>query len=279
MGVMLSVLCSYMGAIELLFIVRDLTHQLALHQMRLRNEDPQQSDISVLQGKIRASIDALETVDLESVEQMQDGVLYKNGYRIENEQSVELVAQQWDERRKVMCVPEVSTTESQLPSTVSNGYAGNGMQNERTRNVNEYAGNSSASLNDDEPNEPNNYRPIVRDDRTGRRKAFKKRHSSSSQSGDSIRLSREEELQMFTSLEEEEHKNSSFTPISYSNDTLVNSPKNIDSSFHEKQKYDAEAWRNKKPSNYHDSELWKRERATSIVEEKEGSLTSFTIWK
>lgn len=276
---MLSVLCSYMGAIELVFIVRDLTHQLALHQMRLRNEDPKQSDISVLQGRIKASIDALETVDIESVEQMQDGVLYKNGYRIENEHSVEVVAQQWDERRKVMCVPEVSTIESQLQSTVSNGSVGNGIRNERTKMSSEYAGNSNASSNDDEPNEQNNYRPIVRDDRTGRRKAFKKRHSSSSQSGDSIRLSREEELQMFTSLEEEEYKNSSFTPISYSNETLANSQKNVDSSFHEKQKYDAEAWRNKKPSNYHDSELWKRERATSIVEEKEGSFTSDSIWK
>ncbi len=247
---MLSVLCSYMGAIELVFIVRDLTHQLAMHQMRLKNGERKQSDISVLQDKIKASIDALETVELESVEQMQDGVLYKNGYRIDNEKLINDVAQQWDERRKVMCVAEVSTLESLPNSTVSNG---NGIRNEFNF--------------DDEPNEKNNYRPIVRDDRTERRKAFnKKRHSSSS--SDSIRLSREEELKMFTSLEEEEYKNSSLPPIGHSS---TNSHKSIDSSFHEKQKYDAEAWGNKKPSNYHDSELWKRERATSIVEEKEGS--------
>lgn len=270
MGVMLSVLCSYMGAIELVFIVRDLTHQLAMHQMRLGNVGRNQSDISILQDKIKASIEALETIDIESVEQMQDGVLYKDGYRIENEQANKKVAQQWDERRKVMCVSEATTLES--PS--SNG---NGIHTERTKNLNVNectAGNGDSSINDDEPDEQNNYRPIVRDDRTGRRKAFKKRNSSSSQSSDSIRLSREEELKMFTSLEEEEYKNSSFTPISYSNESLVNSKKHIDPSFHEKQKYDAEAWGNKRPSNYHDSELWKRERATSIVEEKEGSLTN-----
>lgn len=271
MGVMLSVLCSYMGAIELVFIVRDLTHQLALHQMRLQNEERKQSDISVLQNRIRASIEALETVDIESVEQMQDGVLFENGYRIENEQqSLKAVAQQWDERRKVMSVSEVSTLEYPSKPSVSNG---NGINTERTKMLNEnecIQANEDYLMNDDEPNEQNNYRPIVRDDRTGRRKAFKKRNSSSSQSSDSIRLSREEELKMFTSLEEEEYKNSSFTPINYSNDMPVNSKKNIDSSFHEKQKYDAEAWVNKKPSNYHDSELWKRERATSIVEEKEG---------
>ncbi|XP_037035749.1 leupaxin isoform X7 [Bradysia coprophila] len=253
MGVMLSVLCSYMGAIELVFIVRDVTHQLALHQMRSRNGE-EQSDISVLQNRIRASISALETVDTESVEQMQDGVSYQNGYRIENERSVQEAAQQWDERRKAMCVAEVNVTlDSQHKSTVSQA---NGIQNERTKNLN------------DEPNEQNNYRPIVRDDRTGRRKAFKKRNSSSS-SSDSIRLSREEELKMFTSLEEEEYRNSSFTPISYSNASPANSQKIADPPFHEKQKFDAEAWGNRKPSNYHDSALWKRERATSIVEESE----------
>lgn len=276
MGVMLSVLCSYMGAIELVFIVRDLTHQLAMHQMRLKNEGRKQSDISILQDKIKASIEALETVDIESVEQMQDGVLYKDGYRIDNEQANKIVAKQWDERRKVMCVSEATTLESPPKSIVSNG---NGIHTERTKNLNvneSTAGNGDSSMNDDEPDEQNNYRPIVRDDRAGRRKAFKKRNSSSSQSSDSIRLSREEELKMFTSLEEEEYKNSSFTPISYSNESLANSKKNVDPSFHERQKYDAEAWGNKKPSNYHDSELWKRERATSIVEEKEGSLTNET---
>lgn len=272
MGVMLSVLCSYMGAIELVFIVRDLTHQLALHQMRLSNGE-EQSDISVLQNRIRASISALETVVPESVEQMQDGVSYQNGYRIENEETVKDVAQQWDERRKAMCVSEEdATSDAQLKSSVSDT---NG--NERTRNLKQIecvTSNGHASFNDDdEASEQNNYRPIVRDDRTGRRKAFKKRNSSGSD--DSIRLSREEELKMFTSLEEEESKNSSFTPISYSDAPSVNSQKTIDPSFHEKQKYDAEAWGNRKPpSNYRDSELWKRERATSIVEESEGSVTN-----
>lgn len=260
MGVMLSVLCSYMGAIELVFIVRDLTHQFALHQMRLRNGE-EQSDISVLQNRIRASISALETVDTESVEQMQDGVSYQNGYRIETEQSVTEVAQQWDERRKAMCVSEVNVSVDSQP-TVSNA---NGIQSERTKSIECTTRNGDLSLNDDdEPDEQNNYRPIVRDDRTSRRKAFKKRHSSSSQSSDSIRLSREEELKMFTSLEEEESKNAPFTPISYTN------AKNTEPPFHEKQKYEAEAWGNRKPSNYRDTDLWKRERATSIVEESEG---------
>lgn len=268
MGIMLSVLFSYVGAVELAFIVRELTHQLASHQMRLQNEQRKQSDISVLQDKIRASIGALETLEGESVEQMQDGVLYKDGYRIDSEQKVEIVAQQWDERRKLMCENEVITLQSEPKSITSNGYTENGIQNKRTNNTSlneceKELGNDD-SLNDIESNEQNNYRPIVRDDRTGRRKAFKKRNSSSS--SDSIRLSREEELKMFTSLEEEENRNSSYIPISYSND----SRKNVDS-FHEKRKYDA-SWDNATPNTIHDNEPWKRERATSIEEETEGSF-------
>ncbi|XP_049866360.1 four and a half LIM domains protein 2 isoform X6 [Pectinophora gossypiella] len=48
------------------------------------------------------------------------------------------------------------------------------------------------------------YRPLQRSDPSGRRRSFKKRHSSSSTSSRESRASREEELKMFTSLEEAE---------------------------------------------------------------------------
>nr|XP_021187963.2 paxillin isoform X1 [Helicoverpa armigera] len=48
------------------------------------------------------------------------------------------------------------------------------------------------------------FRPIQRHDPSGRRRSFKKRHSSSSNSSKDSRASREEELRMFTSLEEAE---------------------------------------------------------------------------
>ncbi|XP_047986166.1 uncharacterized protein LOC125226279 isoform X1 [Leguminivora glycinivorella] len=47
-------------------------------------------------------------------------------------------------------------------------------------------------------------RPLQRSDPSGRRRSFKKRHSSSSTSSRESRASREEELKMFTSLEEAE---------------------------------------------------------------------------
>ncbi|XP_052750463.1 four and a half LIM domains protein 2 isoform X5 [Galleria mellonella] len=48
------------------------------------------------------------------------------------------------------------------------------------------------------------FRPLQRSDPSGRRRSFKKRHSSSSNSSRESRASRDEELKMFTSLEETE---------------------------------------------------------------------------
>ncbi|XP_028173854.1 paxillin homolog 1 isoform X4 [Ostrinia furnacalis] len=48
------------------------------------------------------------------------------------------------------------------------------------------------------------FRPLQRSDPSGRRRSFKKRHSSSSNSSKESRASREEELKLFTSLEEAE---------------------------------------------------------------------------
>ncbi|XP_045764712.1 paxillin homolog 1 isoform X6 [Maniola jurtina] len=53
------------------------------------------------------------------------------------------------------------------------------------------------------------YRPLQRNDPSGRRKSFRKRTSSSSNSSRESRASREEELKIFTSLEEAEFKNMS----------------------------------------------------------------------
>ncbi|GBP84407.1 hypothetical protein EVAR_47794_1 [Eumeta japonica] len=50
------------------------------------------------------------------------------------------------------------------------------------------------------------FRPLQRNDPSGRRKTFRKRNSSSSTSSRDSRASREEELKMFTSLEEAEFK-------------------------------------------------------------------------
>lgn len=60
------------------------------------------------------------------------------------------------------------------------------------------------------------FRPLQRDDGTGRRRSYKKRHSSSSNSSRDSKASREEELKIFTSLEEDEFEINSAEPGSAS---------------------------------------------------------------
>lgn len=60
------------------------------------------------------------------------------------------------------------------------------------------------------------FRPLQRDDGTGRRRSYKKRHSSSSNSSRDSKASREEELKIFTSLEEDEFELTSAGPGSAS---------------------------------------------------------------
>lgn len=65
------------------------------------------------------------------------------------------------------------------------------------------------------------FRPLQRDDGTGRRRSYKKRHSSSSNSSRDSKASREEELKIFTSLEEDEFEIDSAKPGSASAPNLL----------------------------------------------------------
>ncbi|XP_017490033.1 PREDICTED: trichohyalin-like [Rhagoletis zephyria] len=135
-------------------------------------------------------------------------------------------------------------------------------------------------------------RPLVREDGSGRRRAFKKRRSSgSSNSSYESRASREEEVKMFTSLEEEELKptkegDADFTPIKYASEPLLKvkmprrrhkrspakdakpSESGIRGSL---EMLDEEAntnpWGEVTPEHYKDMPFWKREKSMSIDEE------------
>jgi len=128
----------------------------------------------------------------------------------------------------------------------------------------------------------------MREDGSGRRRAFKKRRSSgdSTSSRDS-RASRDEELKMFTSLEEEEMQNlqkpdSDFTPIKYTSEpnlkvkshhrrhkrSPVKDTKPIDeASLEMLGEESSNPWGEVVPEHYKQTEFWKREKAISIDEE------------
>lgn len=140
-------------------------------------------------------------------------------------------------------------------------------------------------------------RPLVRNDGTKRRRAFKKSGSSTSSSDErqEKRKSREEELKMFTSLEEEEFemiKNSDYKPLQYSSEPNLKtkrhvrqhnrSPMRRHNDSDDDDEYDNDystrkrngnagdaindPWGDVRPEHFHDTELWKRERAMSIAE-------------
>ncbi|XP_030385541.1 trichohyalin isoform X3 [Scaptodrosophila lebanonensis] len=132
-------------------------------------------------------------------------------------------------------------------------------------------------------------RPLVREDGSGRRRAFKKRRSSgSSNSSRDSRASREEELKMFTSLEEEELRKGDkddYNPIKYGSEpTLrvkshhrrhkrspakdIKSPSADSSSLEMLGEESTNPWGEVVPEHYKDTEFWKREKALSIDEEE-----------
>ncbi|XP_013111608.2 protein split ends isoform X1 [Stomoxys calcitrans] len=134
-------------------------------------------------------------------------------------------------------------------------------------------------------------RPLSREDRSGRRVAFKKRRSSgSSNSSRDSRTSRDEELKMFTSLEEEEMQAASpsqFAPIRYSSEPTLKvkshhrrhkrSPAkdmksgedSLRSSLERLNEEAVNPWGDVVPEHYKHTEFWKREKAVSIEEEHE----------
>ncbi|XP_062135701.1 trichohyalin isoform X1 [Drosophila sulfurigaster albostrigata] len=132
-------------------------------------------------------------------------------------------------------------------------------------------------------------RPLIREDGSGRRRAFKKRRSSgSSNSSRDSRASRDEELKMFTSLEEEELRHgdkADYNPIKYTTEPTLRvkshhrrhkrspakdakPPADVTSSLEMLGEESTNPWGEVMPEHYKDTEFWKREKALSIDEEE-----------
>lgn len=132
-------------------------------------------------------------------------------------------------------------------------------------------------------------RPLVREDGSGRRRAFKKRRSSgSSNSSRDSRASRDDELKMFTSLEEEELRHgekADYNPIKYTTEPTLRvkshhrrhkrspakdakPPTDASVSLEMLGEESTNPWGEVMPEHYKDTEFWKREKALSINEEE-----------
>lgn len=223
MGLMLSVLVGCVGAVELVSCLHYISDEWLLQQLRTQNREAIVQALNKYQDEIKESIQQLDSSE-------QNRVSFENGYRKEeSEKDNEELRQRFQERLKEIL-------------RGGDGESASNTDNERTKNgtIRQNGGPSTNPSNDemlpdihfDEYDRPSQFsddylrtldgvkgRPLVRDDGTGRRRAFKKRNSGSSSSRDS-RASREEELKQFTSLEEAEFASmkSDFVPITYSSE-------------------------------------------------------------
>lgn len=354
MGLLLSVLFSYVGAIELVFILRDIVHQIGLHQQQLDSINNNEDGLHRIQESLRKSISFSkknETADSENVHCMEDGVQYIDGYRVESESAQE-ASTQWQNRLTELqeadaaskvepFVPKAESAgsgsdedanlgsdnsfqsstgnnsvktviERRLDSSVGEDFEGLSPSETSTENLlgdnlNTSITNSDGYLNDaSESSEipdmtfqeyPEGYlqtldgiksRPLSRDASSRRRRVFKTTNSSDS-SDMQRRASREEELQMFTSLEEEEFEtvnHSDYAPIQYSSEPNLKAKHHIrrhkrspvrrntedtevSSSYRDSGNFEevTDPWGEVKPEHFHNRELWERERTMSIVED------------
>lgn len=114
MGLLLSILFSYVGAVELMFIVRDIVHQIGLHRDQLKlnrilsgTTSPSSSSCSLhdIQENLRKSIKSAQErlCESDSIQSMADGVQYNQGYRIQNADEQEL-SKRWLEARASLTI-------------------------------------------------------------------------------------------------------------------------------------------------------------------------------
>lgn len=181
-----------------------------------------------------------------------------------------------------------NSTDNLMTTSITNssdGYANDASDTSEIPDMtfNEYSDGNLRTLDGIKP-----ARPLARDASIRRRRVFKTSNSSGS-SDMQRRASREEELKMFTSLEEEEFemiKHSDYAPIQYSSEPNLKmkhhvrkhkrSPvrRNADeiddaSSYRDSGNFEeiTDPWGEVRPEHFHNTELWERERAMSIVED------------
>lgn len=87
MGLLLSILFSYVGAVEMIFLIRDIAHQVGLHHNQMKvNRRSSSNALTDLQQDLRKSIKLQreQLCECDTVQSMVDGVRYEKGYRIPN---------------------------------------------------------------------------------------------------------------------------------------------------------------------------------------------------
>lgn len=294
MGLLVSVLFSYVGAVEVVFIIRDIVHQVGLHndQMKVtrssRSRSSSSEPLAKLQENLRKSLKSAQEhlCESDTVQSMADGVQYDQGYRILSA-AEEDVSRRWLESRA--CVAEKQTHNA---NEAINSF-------EKDVNVTKFSAESNRS--DDLPSEDDSLRSssslsVVT---VTENKSFKSNENDENQTSfdESNRLSdfhsespvgdvpAEEQNDVVPDIHFDEYSQAYLHAL---DGVKSNSPRRADELTRRKrfkhqnsghsgdflsrrrsEDIDGETdnpWGELNPDDFHDDELWRRERAMSIQE-------------
>lgn len=242
MGLLLSILFSYVGAVELMFVVRDIVHQVGLHHEKMKfNRDLSKATASLhgLQADIRKSIKSAreQLYETDSIHSMADGVEYEDGYRILTANEQDLDKRWFEARANVAIQPshmiEANDVENNsVISSTSIPMNQRSTTNEDQNDNNDRRTKINEPMDSDIANKDVSHLDSRKTDEQRRRKNYKASNDAMGSGGhstESLQRRRSEDI-----------------------DGETDNP-----------------WGELRPGSFHDASLWSRERAMSIAENEE----------
>lgn len=268
MGLLLSILFSYVGAIELMFIFRDIVHRVGLHHERMilnrtlsKTTSPSPLTLLDLQKNLRKSIKSSQEQSCETdcIQSMADGVQYDQGYRVPSPDEPDTSKRWLEARASITMEPRLLKSESfEKNSEFENTAVASDNQYDEVSN-NDSLGSSDLSIETIIENRKKNYQT----------------ESEDPSKGDEVPVIYFEEysqdrihtLDDNTKKTQRKHEESQRRK-SYKTFTAGQSS-NITPQRRRSEDIDGETdnpWGELKPESFHDNNLWARERAMSIAE-------------
>lgn len=253
MGLLLSILFSYAGAIELMFIVRDIVHRVGLHHEKMkfnRNQSNVTSTLHEIQEDLRKSIQVakIELYETDCIHSMADGVQYIDGYRIPSSDVANSAIASIEPSHIIHANDVVTSIANRSQS-----------RNDATTPTNLQCTCSSSKITDSNDNE------IAVDmiHLNGNDNCVLPRTHDNSYTDDNVTT--------MSACQQQQHQNKNFKINSNASnhiaveETQRRRSKDIDDETNN-------PWGELRPENFHDADLWSRERAMSIAEHEESTI-------
>lgn len=309
MGLLLSILFSYVGAVEMMCLVRDIVHQVSLHhdQMRVNrrssSKSTSSSDSSIvalndLQHDIRKSIKLTHErlCESDTVQSMVDGVRYEKGYRIPNDDEDD-ISKRWLENRANLAV-EIGNDGHVNPVNHVNNVDNHIVV------ANEMAGDSNSRSEDILSESDQLYgSSLIVETVIDKNEAAKLHNNSFHNNNNNNNLASQSLNEPSDELPQNVHFDEYSNDHLYELDDDKRKPMHkmdenrrrkglkiqssgdggADGSFQRRRSEDIHGetdnpWGELKPEQFHDTDLWKRERAMSIAENDEMQTISNEIF-